>query len=161
MRLRKRFVQSRRTYKDSTAAENLQARRAWAPGQDAELFDVKEEAPLVPKELHDLARHINSRSIDREEDFISFDYHLCRLSHARSLVDLCLGELLSAFRKADGKACGEMGYSKLDDFADEHLSFSGRLASELILNFERLQDLPAANQESRAMNTRSFRMKNV
>jgi hypothetical protein len=130
MRLRKRFIQSGRTYKDSTADENLLAERVRACGKKAELFDVKEEAPLVPKELHDLARHINSRSIDREEDFITFDYHLCRLSHARSLIDLCLGELLSAFRKADGKAYGEMGYSRLDDFAYEHLSFSGRLAHE-------------------------------
>ena len=104
----------------------------------AELFDVKEEAPLVPKELHDLARHINCRAIDPDEDFVAFDYHLCRLSHARSLVDLCLGELLRAFKKVHG----EIGYSKIDDFADEHLSFSGRLAHEMILNYERLQALP-------------------
>ncbi|MGV8125489.1 MAG: hypothetical protein AB2L14_37570 [Candidatus Xenobiia bacterium LiM19] len=39
-----------------------------------------------------------------------------------------------------------MGYSKLDDFADEHLSFSGRLASEMILNFERLQALPLTRE---------------
>ncbi|MGV8120550.1 MAG: hypothetical protein AB2L14_12390 [Candidatus Xenobiia bacterium LiM19] len=103
-----------------------------------ELFDVKEEAPLVPKELHDLARHINCRAIDPDEDFVTFDYHLCRLSHARSLVDLCLGELLKAFKKVHG----EIGYSKIDDFADEHLSFSGRLAHEMILNYERLQALP-------------------
>ncbi|MGV8125302.1 MAG: hypothetical protein AB2L14_36600 [Candidatus Xenobiia bacterium LiM19] len=146
MRKRKRLIQSRRTYKDSTPDENLQAGRAGASEQDADLFDVKEGTPLVPKELHEFARHINSRAIDREEDFITFDYHLCRLSHARSLIDLCLGELLSSFRKNDGKAYGEMGYSKLDDFADEHLSFSGRLASELILNFERLQALPLTRE---------------
>ncbi|MHC9543525.1 MAG: HNH endonuclease [Vulcanimicrobiota bacterium] len=143
---RKRFIKSRRTYKDSTPDENLQAGRAGASGEKADLFDVKEGVPLVPGDLHDLARHINCRAIDREEDFIAFDYHLCRLSHARSLIDLCLGELLSAFRKAEGKAYGEMGYSKLDDFADEHLSFSGRLASEMILNFERLQALPLTRE---------------
>jgi len=147
---RKRLIQSRRTYKDSTPDESLQAGRAGASEQDADLFDIKEGAPLVPRELQDLARHINSRCIDREEDFITFDYHLCRLSHARSLIDLCLGELLSAFRKADGKAYGkaygEMGYSRLDDFADEHLSFSGRLASEMILNYERLQALPLTRE---------------
>ncbi|MGV8119955.1 MAG: HNH endonuclease [Candidatus Xenobiia bacterium LiM19] len=143
---RKRLIQSRRTYKDSTPDENLQAGRAGASEQDADLFDVKEGAPLVPRELHELARHINSRSIDREEDFITFDYHLCRLSQARSLIDLCLGELLSAFRKRDGKAYGEMGYSRLDDFTDEHLSFSGRLASEMILNYERLQALPLTRE---------------
>jgi len=146
MQRRKRLIQSRRTYKDSTPDESLQAGRAGASEQDAGLFDIKEGAPLVPKELHDLARHINSRCIDREEDFITFDYHLCRLSHARSLIDLCLGELLSAFRKADGKAYGEIGYSRLDDFADEHLSFSGRLASEMILNYERLQALPLTRE---------------
>ncbi|MGV8119347.1 MAG: HNH endonuclease [Candidatus Xenobiia bacterium LiM19] len=138
MRLRKRFIQSRRTYKDSTADENLLAERAEASVKKAAIFDVNEEAQLVPKELHDLARHINCRPIDPDEDFVTFDYHLCRLSHARSLVDLCLGELLSAFKKVHG----EIGYSKIDDFADEHLSFSGRLASEMILNFERLQALP-------------------
>ncbi|MGV8121681.1 MAG: hypothetical protein AB2L14_18120 [Candidatus Xenobiia bacterium LiM19] len=143
---RKRLIQSRRTYKDSTLDENLQAGRARAVEQDPALFDVNECVPLVPNELHELARHISSRYIHREADFITFDYHLCRLSHARSLIDLCLGELLSAFRKNDGKAYGEMGYSKLDDFADEHLSFSGRLASELILNFERLQALPLTRE---------------
>jgi len=146
MRIRKRPIQSKRTYKDSLPDENLQAGRAGAAEHDVDLFEVHEGVPLVPRELHELARHINSRSIDREEDFIIFDYHLCRLSHARSLVDLCLGELLSAFRKRDGKACGEMGYSRLDDFACEHLSFSGRLASELILNFERLQALPLTRE---------------
>jgi len=143
---RKRLIQSRRTYRDSTPDENLQAGRAGAVEQDPALFDVNECAPLVPKELHERVRHISSRCIDREKDFITFDYHLCRLSHARSLIDLCLGELLSAFRKNYGKAYGEMGYSKLDDFADEHLSFSGRLASELILNFERLQALPLTRE---------------
>ncbi|MGV8123793.1 MAG: hypothetical protein AB2L14_28935 [Candidatus Xenobiia bacterium LiM19] len=143
---RKRLIQSRRTYRDSTPDENLQAGRAGAVEQDPALFDVNECAPLVPKELHERARHISSRYVDHEADFITFDYHLCRLSHARSLIDLCLGELLSAFRKNDGKAYGEMGYSKLDDFADEHLSFSGRLASEMILNFERLQALPLTRE---------------
>ena len=136
MRRRKRFIKSRRTYLDSTAEESLPAGRA--SGQKAELFDVKEDIPLVPKELHELARHIDCRPIDRYEDFVTFDYHLCRLSHARSLVDLCLGELLRAFKKVHG----EIGYSKIDDFADEHLSFSGRLAHEMILNYERLQALP-------------------
>jgi len=106
------------------------------------LFDVKEVTQLVPKELHDLARHINCRPIDPDEDSCTFDYHLCRLSHARSLVDLCLGELLSAFKKVHG----EIGYSKIDDFADEHLSFSGRLAHEMILNYERLQALPLTRE---------------
>ena len=146
MRRRKRFIQSGRTYRNSTPDENLQAGRAGAVEQDPALFNVNECAPLVPKELHELARHISIRYVDHEEDFITFDYHLCRLSHARSLIDLCLGELLSAFRKNDGKAYGEMGYSKLDDFADEHLSFSGRLASEMILNFERLQALPLTRE---------------
>jgi hypothetical protein len=146
MRLKKRFIRSRRTYKDSTPEENLQAGKAAASEQDVGLFNVREGLFHVPRELHELARHINSRSIDREDDFIRFDYHLCRLSHARSLVDLCLGELLGAFRHRDGKAYGEMGYSKLDDFADEHLSFSGRLASEMILNFERLQALPLTRE---------------
>jgi hypothetical protein len=140
MRLRKRFTQSRRTYLDSTAGENLPAERDSV--QKAEQFDVKEDIPLVPKELHDLARHINCRAIDPDEDFVTFDYHLCRLSHARSLVDLCLGELLRAFKKVHG----EIGYSKIDDFADEHLSFSGRLAHEMILNYERLQALPLTRE---------------
>ncbi|MGV8124512.1 MAG: hypothetical protein AB2L14_32595 [Candidatus Xenobiia bacterium LiM19] len=143
---RKRLIQSRRTYRDSTPDDNLQAERTGAVEQDPALFDVNECEPLVPKELHERARHIGSRYVDHQEDFITFDYHLCRLSHARSLIDLCLGELLSAFRKNDGKAYGEMGYSKLDDFADEHLSFSGRLASEMILNFERLQALPLTRE---------------
>jgi len=146
MRRRKRFVQSGRTYRDSTADENLQKERAGAVEQDPALFDINEFAPLVPKELHEFARHISSRYVDYEEDFITFDYHLCRLSHARSLIDLCLGELLSAFRKNDGKAYGEMGYSSLGDFAEEHLSFSWRLASEMILNFERLQALPLTSE---------------
>jgi hypothetical protein len=140
------LIKSRRTYKDSTPDENLQAGRTGVSDLDAEFLDVKEGTSLVPRELHDLARHINSRAIDREEDFVTFDYHLYRLSHARTLVDLCLGELLGAFRKADGKAYGEMGYSSLGDFADEHLSFSGRLASEMILNFERLQALPLTRE---------------
>ncbi|MGV8122320.1 MAG: hypothetical protein AB2L14_21370 [Candidatus Xenobiia bacterium LiM19] len=143
---RKRFIKSRRTYKDSTPDESLHAEREGAAERDIDTFDVSEGAPLVPRELHELARHINSRAIEREEDFITFDYHLCRLSHARSLIDLCLGELLSAFRKCDGKAYGEMGYSSIGDFADEHLSFSGRLASEMILNFERLQALPLTRE---------------
>jgi len=146
MRRRKRYIQSGRTYRDSTPDENLQAGRAGSVEQDPALFDISECAPLVPNEFHEYARHINSRYVDHEADFITFDYHLCRLSHARSLIDLCLGELLSAFRKNDGKAYGEMGYSSLGDFAEEHLSFSGRLASEMILNFERLQALPLTRE---------------
>jgi len=146
MRRRKRFIQSGRTYRDSAPDENLQAGRAGVVERDLALFDVNECAPLVPKELHELARYISSRYVDHEADFITFDYHICRLSHARSLIDLCLGELLSAFRKNDGKAYGEMGYSNLGDFAEEHLSFSGRLASEMILNFERLQTLPLTRE---------------
>ena len=82
---------------------------------------MKEGAPLVPEDLHELVRRFNSHTMDYEEDLVTFDYHLCRLSQARALVDLCLGELLCAFRKC----YGDLGYSKIDDFAVEHLSFSG------------------------------------
>ena len=36
--------------------------------------------PLVPRELHELASHINNRPIDHEEDFVDF-YSLCVQPH--------------------------------------------------------------------------------
>ncbi|MHC9542260.1 MAG: hypothetical protein AB9903_22350 [Vulcanimicrobiota bacterium] len=138
---RRRFI-SRRTYKDSRTSENLQSRNSPSSCEESELFDVKEGAPLVPKDLHELVRRFNSHSMDYEEDLVTFDYHLCRLSQARALVDLCLGELLCAFRKG----YGDLGYSKIDDFTVEHLSFSGRLASELMHNHEKLLALPLTKE---------------
>ncbi|MHC9542456.1 MAG: hypothetical protein AB9903_23340 [Vulcanimicrobiota bacterium] len=138
---RRKFI-SRRTYKDSRASENLQSGSSNFSGEQAELFEVKEGAPLVPEDLHELVHSFNSHTMDYEEDLVTFDYHLCRLSQARALVDLCLGELLCAFRKG----YGDLGYSKIDDFAVEHLSFSGRLASELMHNHEKLLALPLTKE---------------
>ena len=138
---RRRFI-SRRTYKDSRAGENLQGGNSTFPGEESELFEVKEGAPLVPEDLHEMLRRFNRHTFACEEDLVIFDYHLCRLSQARALVDLCLGELLCAFRKG----YGELGYSKIDDFALEHLSFSGRLASELMHNHEKLLTLPLTKE---------------
>ncbi|MHC9538760.1 MAG: hypothetical protein AB9903_04510 [Vulcanimicrobiota bacterium] len=138
---RRRFI-SRRTYKDSRASENLQGGSSTFPGEESELFEVKEGSPLVPEDLHEMVRHFNNHTMDYEEDLVIFDYHLCRLSQARALVDLCLGEFLCAFRKG----YGELGYSKIDDFAVEHLSFSGRLASELMHNHEKLLTLPLTKE---------------
>ena len=138
---RRRFI-SRRTYKDSRASENLQSGNSPSSGEETELFEVKEGAQLVPEDLHEMLRCFNDHTMDCEEDLVIFDYHLCRLSQTRALVDLCLGELLCAFRKG----YGELGYSKIDDFAVEHLSFSGRLASELMHNHEKLLALPLTKE---------------
>ncbi|MHC9541412.1 MAG: hypothetical protein AB9903_18060 [Vulcanimicrobiota bacterium] len=138
---RRRFI-SRRTYKDSRASENLQGGSSLSSDEETELFEVKEGAQLVPEDLHEMVRSFNRHTFDNEEDLVTFDYHLCRLSQTRALLDLCLGELLCAFRKG----YGELGYSKIDDFAVEHLSFSGRLASELMHNHEKLLALPLTKE---------------
>ncbi|MHC9541521.1 MAG: hypothetical protein AB9903_18610 [Vulcanimicrobiota bacterium] len=79
---RRRFI-SRRTYKDSRASENLQGGSSPSSGEESELFEVKEGAQFVPEDLHEMVHSFNNDTMDYEEDLVTFDYHLCRLSQAR------------------------------------------------------------------------------
>ncbi|MHC9538632.1 MAG: hypothetical protein AB9903_03860 [Vulcanimicrobiota bacterium] len=50
-----------------------------------------------------------------------------------------MGGMLKALRR---QGVQHLGYRSMGDFAVEHLSFSGRLASEMMRNFDVLSKLP-------------------
>jgi hypothetical protein len=94
-------------------------------------------------ETDELADRVYSSIIDRAETACEMDWRLSRLIHIRRDLDLTMGELLTLLRR---KKEGYLGYSTIGAFAAEHLSFSGRLASEMMRNHEILSVLPLAKK---------------
>ncbi|MDQ7825458.1 MAG: HNH endonuclease signature motif containing protein [Candidatus Eremiobacteraeota bacterium] len=77
--------------------------------------------------------------IDRDERASKIDFTLCEAVRGRLALDLVLGGLLVNLRT---KGVDRLGYRSMATFAVEHLSMSGRTASELMHNFELLGSLP-------------------
>ncbi len=90
-------------------------------------------------DIDDLVHEILTNRIDRNDAALKVDWNLDRLIHIRLAVDLIMGEFLKYMKK---KGVSSLGYRSLGTFSVEHLSFSGRLASEMIHNYEVLSTLP-------------------
>jgi len=89
--------------------------------------------------VDDLVRKVISGRFDRHEMADEIDTELNSILHKRLSVDLRMGETLKALRR---QGVQRLGYRSLGDFTVEHLSFSGRLASEMVRNFDVLSKLP-------------------
>ncbi|MDQ7821552.1 MAG: HNH endonuclease signature motif containing protein [Candidatus Eremiobacteraeota bacterium] len=97
---------------------------------------------LIP-EAERLTEDISFGSIDRDERASRIDFTLCEAARGRLALDLVLGGLLVTLKT---KGVDQVGYRSMGTFATEHLSFSGRTASELMHNFELLRALPLTRE---------------
>ncbi|MDQ7824987.1 MAG: HNH endonuclease signature motif containing protein [Candidatus Eremiobacteraeota bacterium] len=97
---------------------------------------------LIP-EAEKLSEEISFGSIDRDERAFRIDFTLCEAVRGRLALDLLLGGLLVTLKS---KGVDLVGYRSMGTFATEHLSFSGRTASELMHNFELLRALPLTRE---------------
>ena len=84
-----------------------------------------------------------TRRIDGYDAARKVDWHLDRLIHMRLGADLIMGEFLTYLKK---QGVSSLGYRSIGTFSVEHLSFSGRLASEMMHNYEVLQALPLTKE---------------
>ncbi|MGV8122948.1 MAG: hypothetical protein AB2L14_24575 [Candidatus Xenobiia bacterium LiM19] len=94
-------------------------------------------------DIDDLVRDILTRRIDRYDAARNVDWHLDRLIHMRLSADIIMGEFLTYLKK---QGVSSLGYRSIGTFSVEHLSFSGRLASEMMHNYEVLQALPLTKE---------------
>ncbi|MGV8119826.1 MAG: HNH endonuclease [Candidatus Xenobiia bacterium LiM19] len=94
-------------------------------------------------DINDLVRDILTRRIDRYDAARKVDWHLDRLIHMRLSADIIMGEFLTYLKK---QGVASLGYRTIGTFSVEHLSFSGRLASEMMHNYEVLQALPLTKE---------------
>ncbi|MDQ7826037.1 MAG: HNH endonuclease signature motif containing protein [Candidatus Eremiobacteraeota bacterium] len=97
---------------------------------------------LIP-EAEKLTENSSFASIDRDERAAQIDFTLCEAVRGRLALDLVLGGLLVTLKT---KGVDQLGYRSMGSFATEHLSFSGRTASELMHNFELLNKLPLTRE---------------
>ncbi|MDQ7827285.1 MAG: hypothetical protein RDV48_31110, partial [Candidatus Eremiobacteraeota bacterium] len=97
---------------------------------------------LIP-EAEKLSEDISFGSIDREDRASQIDFTLCEAVRGHLVLDLVLGGLLVTLKT---KGVDQLGYRSMGTFATEHLSFSGRTASELMRNFELLKSLPLTRE---------------
>ncbi|MDQ7823965.1 MAG: HNH endonuclease signature motif containing protein [Candidatus Eremiobacteraeota bacterium] len=97
---------------------------------------------LIP-EAEKLSEEISFGSIDRDERASRIDFTLCEAVRGRLALDLTLGGLLITLKP---KGVDQLGYRSMGTFATEHLSFSGRTASELMHNYELLKSLPLTRE---------------
>jgi len=111
----------------------------WYPLERAVL--IQKDRPLC--DIDGLVRDILARRIDRIDAAYKADWHLDRLLHIRLAIDLTMGEFLTCMKKQGVSA---LGYRSIGTFSVEHLSFSGRLASEMMHNFEVLLTLPLTKE---------------
>ncbi|MDQ7826835.1 MAG: hypothetical protein RDV48_28815, partial [Candidatus Eremiobacteraeota bacterium] len=97
---------------------------------------------LIP-EAEKLSEDVSFSSIDRDERAERIDFLLCEAVRGRLALDLVLGGLLVTLKT---KGVDQIGYRSMGTFATEHLSFSGRTASELMHNYELLKSLPLTRE---------------
>ncbi|MGV8121990.1 MAG: HNH endonuclease [Candidatus Xenobiia bacterium LiM19] len=94
--------------------------------------------------VDDLVQKIATRSINRYDAADEADRELDLIILKRRGIDFRLGELLTLFKKKKGE--DYMGHRYIGTFSVEHLSFSGRLASELMRNSGLLSNLPLTKE---------------
>ncbi|MDQ7823905.1 MAG: HNH endonuclease signature motif containing protein [Candidatus Eremiobacteraeota bacterium] len=97
---------------------------------------------LIP-EAEKLTEDSSFGSIDRDERAERIDFLLCEAVRGRLALDLVLGGLLVTLKS---KGVDQLGYRSMGTFATEHLSFSGRTASELMHNYKLLRSLPLTRE---------------
>jgi len=95
-------------------------------------------------DVDELVQKIATRSINRYDAAFEADEELDLIMLKRRGIDFRLGELLTLFKKKKGE--DYMGHRSIGTFSVEHLSFSGRLASELMRNSELLSNLPLTKE---------------
>jgi len=109
---------------------------------------MKEGEPLCDLDAVDeFTEKISTRSIDRHDAALEADGKLDEMLQMRRENDLRLGEVLILFKGKKGE--DYLGHRSIGTFAVEHLSFSGRLASELMHNYELLSALPITKEAFR------------
>ncbi|MDQ7826490.1 MAG: HNH endonuclease signature motif containing protein [Candidatus Eremiobacteraeota bacterium] len=81
--------------------------------------------------------------IDSDERASRIDFTLCKAVRGRLALDIHLGGLLVNLKT---KGVDRLGYRSMAAFAVEHLSMSGRTASELMHNFRLLESLPLTRE---------------
>jgi len=89
--------------------------------------------------VDELVRKVISGQFDREVISSDIDSELNSILHKRLSIDFTMGGMLKALRR---QGVQHLGYRSMGDFSVEHLSFSGRLASEMMRNFDVLSKLP-------------------
>ncbi|MHC9538434.1 MAG: HNH endonuclease [Vulcanimicrobiota bacterium] len=94
-------------------------------------------------DIEDLVRDIHTHQVDGYDAARKVDWHLDRLIHMRLSADIIMGEFLTYLKK---QGVSSLGYRSIGTFSVEHLSFSGRLASEMMHNYEVLQALPLTKE---------------
>ncbi|MGV8125258.1 MAG: HNH endonuclease [Candidatus Xenobiia bacterium LiM19] len=95
-------------------------------------------------DVDDLVQNIVTRSINRYNAADKADEELDLIMLKRRRIDFRLGELLTLFKKK--KVEDYIGQRSIGSFSVEHLSFSGRLASELMHNSGLLAALPLTKE---------------
>jgi len=103
---------------------------------------VREGEPIC--DVDELVQNIVTRSINRYDAADKADEELDLIMLKRRGIDFRLGELLTLFKKKKGE--DYMGHRSIGMFSVEHLSFSGRLASELMRNSGLLEALPSTKE---------------
>jgi len=103
---------------------------------------LREGEPIC--DVGEMVQQIAIRSINRYDAAIEADRELDGIMLKRRGIDLRLGELLTLFKKKKGE--DYMGHRSIGTFSVEHLSFSGRLASELMRNSGLLSSLPLTKE---------------
>jgi len=123
------------------AADDADNSRECDPGR-LTAVQLREGEPIC--DADELVRKIVTRSINRYDAAYQADWELDGIMLRRRGIDYRLGELLALFKKKKGE--DYMGHRSIGTFSVEHLSFSGRLASELMRNSEILSKLPVAKE---------------
>ena len=86
-----------------------------------------------------LVHKIATDRINRYDAAHEADSCMDGILHKRLAIDLRMGEMLKHLKK---QGVSHLGYRSTGNFSVEHLSFSGRLASEMMRNFDVLSVLP-------------------
>jgi len=95
-------------------------------------------------DVDELVYQIVTRSINRYDAADEADSELDLIMLKRRGIDFRLGGFLTLFKKKKGE--DYMGHRSIGTFSVEHLSFSGRLASELMRNSGLLSNLPLTKE---------------
>ena len=98
---------------------------------------IEKDKPIC--DVDDLVHRIVTGRIDRYDAARKTDSILDGILHKRLALDLKMGKFLKYLKK---QGVAHLGYRTIGNFSVEHLSFSGRLASEMMRNFEVLSTLP-------------------
>ncbi len=109
-------------------------------------FVLDKTLPLITEGADEQVGRGRSQHIDRNTAAILLDWNLRRLSQAKAVIDLRIGEFLVDFRKRHPE---KLGYVHLPDYTREELGIPWRSASLLVSNWTALEKLPRLRQAHR------------